>query len=209
MSDQDEPTGAEAPATERMRRLLERAERGDRSALPALEMLLDATPEVWRAYGDLARVAEDAWVELVAGPNLLLKESLRRKLAELKSELLSDPAASPLEQLLVERVAAGWLQTAYADAAAAQRGRSRWTWPSSSSNNGGRNGPRRATWRRSARWPRSASSSRPPTSGRPNGGSRAGDPARPRPDPDPRGRRPGPTRRKARASIPPDTRVIG
>jgi hypothetical protein len=65
-------------------------------------------------------VAEDAWVELVAGPNLLLKESLRRKLAELKSELLSDPAASPLEQLLVERVGARWLQTAYADAAAAQ-----------------------------------------------------------------------------------------
>jgi len=120
VSDQNEPTGAEAPATERMRRLLERAERGDRSALPALEMLLDATPEVWRAYGDLARVAEDAWVELVAGPNLLLKESLRRKLAELKSELLSDPAPSPLEQLLVERVGAGWLQIAYADAAAAQ-----------------------------------------------------------------------------------------
>jgi hypothetical protein len=103
-----------------MRRLLERAERGDRSVLPALEMLLDATPEVWRAYGDLARVAEEAWVELVSGPNLLLKESLRRKLAELKSEVLSDPAASPLERLLVKRVGAGWLQTAYADAAAAQ-----------------------------------------------------------------------------------------
>ena len=120
MSDQEKPTGAEAPATERMRRLLERAERGDRSALPALQMLLDATPEVWRAYGDLARVAEDAWVELVAGPNLLLEESLRRKVAELKSEVLSGQSASPLEQLLVERVGAGWLQTTYADAAAAQ-----------------------------------------------------------------------------------------
>jgi hypothetical protein len=120
VSDQEQPTGAEAPATERMRRLLERAERGDRSALPALELLLDATPEVWRTYGDLARVAEDAWVELVAGPNLLLKESLRRKLAELKSELLSGPTASPLEGLLVERVGAGWLQAAYADASAAQ-----------------------------------------------------------------------------------------
>jgi hypothetical protein len=159
VSDQDEQTGAEAPATERMRRLLERAERGDRSALPALEMLLEATPEVWRAYGDLARVAEDAWVELVAGPNLLLKESLRRKLAELRSELLSDPAPSPLEQLLVERVGAGCLQTAYADAAEAQAREKPLDLPSSSSNNGGRNGPRRATWRRSARWPRSASSS--------------------------------------------------
>jgi hypothetical protein len=103
-----------------MRLLLERAERGDRSVLPALEMLLDSTPEVWREYGDLARVAEDSWIELVAGPNLLLKESLRRKLAERKAELLSDKAASPLEELLVERVGAGWLQTTYADAAAAQ-----------------------------------------------------------------------------------------
>ena len=120
MSDQEKPTGAEARETEQMRLLLERAESGDRSVLPTLEMLLDATPEIWRAYGDLARVAEDAWVELVAGPNLLLKESLRRKLAELKSELLSGRAASPLEGLLVERVGAGWLQTAYADAAAAQ-----------------------------------------------------------------------------------------
>ena len=120
MSDQEQPTGAEAPETERMRRLLERAESGDRSGLPALERLLDTTGEVWRADGVLARVAEDAWVELVSGPNLLLKESLRRKLAELKSGLLSGPAASPLEQLLVERVGAGWLQTAYADAAAAQ-----------------------------------------------------------------------------------------
>ena len=120
MSNQKKPTAAEAPETERMRLLLERAERGDRSVLPALEMLLDAKPEIWRTYGDLARVAEDAWVELVSGPNLLLKESLRRKLAELKSELLSGPSASPLEQLLVERVGAGWLQTAYADAAAAQ-----------------------------------------------------------------------------------------
>jgi hypothetical protein len=103
-----------------MRRLLERAEGGDRSALPAMQMLLDATPEVWRAYGDLARVAEDAWVELVSGPNLLMREALRRKLAELKAELLPGPATTPLEELLVERVGAGWLQTAYADAAAAQ-----------------------------------------------------------------------------------------
>jgi len=120
VSNQKKPTAAEAPETERMRLLLEQAESGDRSVLPALEMLLDATPEVWRAYGDLARVAEDAWVELVAGPNVLLKESLRRKLAEMKSQMLSDPAASPLEQLLVERVGAGWLQTAFADAATAQ-----------------------------------------------------------------------------------------
>src|SRR5437763_879687 len=101
-----------------MRRVLERAEGGDRSALPALQMLLDAKPEVWRAYGDLARVAEEAWVDLAAGPNLLLAELLRRWLAELKAELLAGSAASPLERLLVGRIATSWLQAAYADAAA-------------------------------------------------------------------------------------------
>jgi hypothetical protein len=183
--DQEKPTGTEDPATEQMRLLLERAEGGDRSAQPALAMLLDATPEVWRSYGDLARVAQDAWVELVAGPNLLLKESLRRKLAELKSELLPSPAASPLEQLLVERVAPRGCKRPMQTRPRRRRGRSRWTWPTSSSNNGGRNGPRRATWRRSACWPRSASCSRLPTSERPTVASRAGDPAGPRPHPDP------------------------
>jgi hypothetical protein len=93
--------------------------------MPALQMLLDATPEVWPAYGDLARVAEDAWVELVSGPNLLLKESLRRKLAELKSELPSDPAASPLEQLLVERVGAEGYRRPTPTRPRRRRGRSR------------------------------------------------------------------------------------
>jgi hypothetical protein len=60
-----------------------------------------------------------AWLELVAGPNLLLREALERKLAELKADL-AGPAPSKLEELLVARVVAGWLQVHYADATYAQ-----------------------------------------------------------------------------------------
>jgi hypothetical protein len=172
-------------------------------------MLLDVALEVWRAYGDPARVAEDAWVELVAEPNLLLKESRCRKLVELKSDLLSGPAAAPLERLLIERVGAGWLQTAYTDAAAAQaRGKpldlaqlATQRRRQERAQKGYLATIRALTWIRKLL---AAADVR--TADRRESSGRSGVP---RSHPDPRRRRPGPTRREARASIPPDTRVIG
>jgi len=67
----------------------------------------------------LAAQAERAWIELAAGPDLLAREALARQLAALKTEL-AGPAPTPLERLLVERIAATWLQVNYADAVAAQ-----------------------------------------------------------------------------------------
>jgi hypothetical protein len=58
-------------------------------------------------------------VQLLCGPNLLLRESLTRKLEELRAEL-GGPSPSPLERLLVARVLACWLQVHYADTAYAQ-----------------------------------------------------------------------------------------
>ena len=107
------------PAEGSLARLLDRARRGDPAALPALRAVLEEHPEVWRHAGDLAAHAERAWVELAVGPDLLAREALTRHLAALKAEL-AGPAPTPLERLLVERVAATWLQVSYADAAAAQ-----------------------------------------------------------------------------------------
>src|SRR3954447_18373754 len=104
-----------------LRAALERAQRGDREALPALRSALDAHPEVWQQFGDLAAHAERSWVELIAGPDLALAEALGRKVAALKAEL-AGPAPTPLERLLVGRGAATWLQTHQADAAVAQAG---------------------------------------------------------------------------------------
>jgi hypothetical protein len=80
-----------------------------------LRQVLDADPTLWRECGDLAAQAQEAWLLLLAGPDLLLLESVRRKLDELRAEL-AGPDASPLERLLVERVAACWIQVHFADA---------------------------------------------------------------------------------------------
>jgi hypothetical protein len=104
-----------------IRGLLERAREGDATELASLREALDRHPETWRAYGDLAAHARDAWISLIAGVDLALKESLGRQVEVMKAEL-AGPDPSPLEVLLVERIVACWLQVGYADAAAAQAG---------------------------------------------------------------------------------------
>jgi hypothetical protein len=99
--------------------LLKRAEQGDLGILPALQQLLTDNPRLWKGYGDLAAQAEGALIRLAAGNNLLLSESLIRKLAGLKQELGGE-TPSPLERLLIERVTACWLQVNYLDALVAQ-----------------------------------------------------------------------------------------
>jgi hypothetical protein len=116
---QPPPPILDPPALELLQQLVQRARQGDEASLPELRQALDAHPEIWRRYGDLARQAEVIWLDLAAGPDLLLRESLGRKLEELRAEL-AGPAPSPLEKLLVCRVVAGWLQVHYADAAYAQ-----------------------------------------------------------------------------------------
>ena len=104
---------------ERLQRLVERAERGDESVLGELRAALDVNPWVWERYGDLAQQSQAAWLLLVAGRNLLLLESARRKAEQLRAEL-AGPAPSPLERLLIERIVATWLQVHYSDASYAQ-----------------------------------------------------------------------------------------
>jgi hypothetical protein len=111
--------GQQSQKDDLLARLLQRAEAGDRAVLPQLRRALDGDPELWRGYGDLAAHAEASLAMLAAGPNLLLAESLKRKLVALKAEVCGD-APSPLERLLVERVAATWLQVSYYDGQVAQ-----------------------------------------------------------------------------------------
>jgi hypothetical protein len=112
------PKGPAAPdplSDERVRQVLHRAQQGDRAVLPEVGRMLDEHPSVWRSFGDLAAHAQASWMDLAAGKNLLLRESLQRKAAELRAEL-AGPDAPPLEGLLADRVVACWLQLYYADA---------------------------------------------------------------------------------------------
>lgn len=112
-------TRPDTPAPAGLAELVARARSGDRDVLPELRAFLDARPDVWREVGDLAAHALEAWVGVVAGPDLVLAESVRRRIDGLRAEL-SGPSPTPLEELLVERVLACWLQVSHADAAAAQ-----------------------------------------------------------------------------------------
>ena len=118
----NEPSEADQRAGQAdLAQLLKRAEAGDRSVLPQLQRALDGDPDLWRGFGNLAAHAEASLAMLAAGPNLLLAESLRRKLAELKAELGGE-SPSPLEKLLAERITTSWLQVTYFDGLVAQAG---------------------------------------------------------------------------------------
>jgi hypothetical protein len=71
------------------------------------------------AARDLATHAELTWLRHVSGIDLAMRELLARKLGALKAELGS-PAPSPLERLMIDRIAINWLMVAYADLEAAE-----------------------------------------------------------------------------------------
>ena len=99
--------------------LLQRAENGDRTALTQVRKILDLAPGIWEETGDIAGHAINSLVRVAASDNLLLKDSLERKLAALKDELAGQ-TPTPLERLLAERIAAYWLQVHFADAMCTQ-----------------------------------------------------------------------------------------
>jgi hypothetical protein len=101
-----------------LRKLLERAQRGDASTLPVLRKMLERPGKV-DLFGNLAEQAEQSFIKAAAGDDLVFKESLTRKLQLLREEL-AGPSPTPVERLLVERVVACWLQVQDADVRYAQ-----------------------------------------------------------------------------------------
>ncbi len=108
-----------APSPGDLGTLLVRARQGDGEALSKLRAILDGTPGLWKQLGDMARLAEQSWIDLIAGPDPLLREALERQVEALQAEL-SGPDPTPMVSLLARRVVATWLQLGQADAACAQ-----------------------------------------------------------------------------------------
>jgi hypothetical protein len=88
--------------------LTDRAQKGDKTALPALRELLKEPAAADLLGGDLAKQAQLTLINKFSGQNLLFRESLTRKLDLLREEL-AGPNPTPLERLLVERIVACWL----------------------------------------------------------------------------------------------------
>jgi len=111
-----------AEADRQLRAVIASAEAGDTAAMSTLRDALRKVPDMWSNFGDVARAAEDAQLKMVCGDNLPFREGLQRRLKEMRAELAGTDC-SPLERLLVARVAACWLQVQYADAMYAQKSR--------------------------------------------------------------------------------------
>jgi hypothetical protein len=123
MAGMSEPKPTEGLYNEEMRRLLLRAQAGDPAVLPQLRELLDARPALWQRLGDLTGHVEEALLGQAAGTSLLARESVRRRMDELRAEL-AGPAPSPVERLLVNRVVVCWAQCHLADLEATQKAKS-------------------------------------------------------------------------------------
>ena len=107
--------------------LVQRGMTGDRTVLPAIRQLLDTRPALWREVDSLTARVEQAWLALLAGSDLVAQEILVRQLQTLKHEL-EGPQPTPLERLLVERIAVCWLQVQHADLIATRQGQQSVTW---------------------------------------------------------------------------------
>jgi hypothetical protein len=116
------PEGGDPAAwreAQRIDALLQRAQDGDPTALPAVRKILDADPGLWRTTGDLAFQAEATWLKTISGKDEVAKECFARKAKALRREL-AGASASPLERLLAERIVLCWIAVHHAEIVHAQ-----------------------------------------------------------------------------------------
>jgi len=109
------------PVIEGYQTVVERANKGDKNALADVQNMLETYPALAISVlgGDLAKRAEEILVSRITAEQVTFCESLQAKLKALRAEL-SGPDPSPIERLMVDRVATCWLQLSHADAMAAQ-----------------------------------------------------------------------------------------
>jgi len=109
---------AQLSVIDQLKTAVAQVKKGNVEALPRLRQLLDDHPEIWRHYGDLDAQVTAKWLDLLAGDDACVRESVSRRLVELRQEL-NEQDAPPLERLLIQRITTSWLMMGYFDAAVA------------------------------------------------------------------------------------------
>ena len=92
----------------RITKIIDDADHSRKGSHAALCQLFDQYPELARVAGEIAERAEDSILETATGGNVLVKESMRRRLVVMRADLAM-PSDGVLERLLVDRVALCWL----------------------------------------------------------------------------------------------------
>jgi hypothetical protein len=93
----------------RLRDLLKQTEKGDEKAVPAIQEILDETPDLAWSSRNIGKMAERLLINELSGKDLLAKEMMKHQLELMRSEIVGEDP-SPLELLLAERIVATWLQ---------------------------------------------------------------------------------------------------
>lgn len=104
---QDAPTPDEAKALAAMLKRVN-TDKPKPADVDALRRVLDGNARIWRTVGDAAAPAVETTID-AAYSSALHRESVRRKLEELKGELGAG-GATPVERMLIDHVALCWLR---------------------------------------------------------------------------------------------------
>lgn len=103
------PTGpSAAQQAQALKVAIERARAGDKSVLTELRTLLVELPDT-KNGGDLSQSVIDGMLDAQFDDDLVARELVLLKLAELRSSL-SGPKPTPVESLLIERIVCCWLR---------------------------------------------------------------------------------------------------
>ena len=92
---------------------------GTQKAQAALTRWLDRNPAIWRQIGDLARHSQAELIRLVGKSDFVLTESIKRRMAEQRAELLG-VFPTPLETLAVDRLIAARMHLEHVEAQCAK-----------------------------------------------------------------------------------------
>jgi hypothetical protein len=116
----ESPALERAAALKELKALIVRVRDGDEGAVPRLREILREAPELARRFVDPAIQTQRSMIETYAGGDSpVVRETLPHTLEALRVEL-GGGYPSPLERLLVERIAATWLQLHYFETLYAQ-----------------------------------------------------------------------------------------
>jgi hypothetical protein len=115
----DQPRMSDPPSgSEQCRSLLSRVRRGDSTVLPDLQAEIDGRLENADETREVVSQAEVAAIRLVSGGDPTVAHSLSSQVENLK-DTLGRAQSSPLERLLIDRIAVSWLEVEHADLNAA------------------------------------------------------------------------------------------
>ncbi|MQG89028.1 MAG: hypothetical protein FI699_09240 [SAR202 cluster bacterium] len=98
------------PERESFDEIVALANSGDSEATDELQRLLDQHPAIWQQVGDLAQHAVLTLVNMLAGKNELLQQSIIKSVEKLTTDLAESEVPTVLEQLLISRIVCNWLE---------------------------------------------------------------------------------------------------